>query len=139
VGYLPFVITTLGKVRQLLREASRAEDKSIVVTGPFRRGRGDYTAVIDFRWSTQGEGAGDWYKLGNALSRRRGGIMPLAPVERQHFTQERSTDTVLAVLLDADNEREAIVSLRTLASDIEGMGFPVDTVGTSTNSVGPYS
>lgn len=130
--------TTLGKVRQVLREASRAEDQSIVVTGPFRRGRGDYTAVIDFRWPTWGAGEADWRKLGGALSRRRGGILPLVPAERQFFTQERSTDTVLAVLLDADNEREAIFQLRMLASDIEGMGFPVDTVGTSTNSTGPY-
>jgi hypothetical protein len=132
------VITTLGKVRQLLREASRAEDKSIVVSGPFRRGRGDYTAVVDFRWPTWGKGEDAWRMLGSVLSRRKGGIMPLAPVERQHFTQQRSTDTVLAVLLDADNEREAISQLKLLATGIEGLGFPVDVVGTSITSAGPY-
>jgi len=127
----------LGKVRRLLREAIDGSF-DVVVSGPFRRGRGDYTAVVDFRWPTWGRGEVAWRKLSNALQRRKGGIQPLTPVERQHFTREGVDGTVLAILLDADNEREAVFQMRMVAADIEGLGFPVDIVGSSTTSLAPY-
>jgi hypothetical protein len=127
---------TLGELKQQLREELAPLDLEMTVYGPFRRGRGDYTAVI----------AHDWQDFENMHHQRasfrlrkfqdaHGEVMALTPEERDCADRHK---VVWAMNLDADNDREARFQCKLLQAKLDGMGFEVEWFSVSAGSGHPY-
>ncbi len=122
------MITTLGRVRSLLHEELEPLDLEVTVYGPFRRGRGDFTAVI--AWDDD-RAAIRLRKFQDA----HGEIMALTPDEKDVSDRHEST---FAMNLDADNDREARFQCELLKAKLAGMGFETEWFPVSAGSGHPY-
>jgi hypothetical protein len=127
---------TLGELKQRLREELAPLDLEMTVYGPFRRGRGDYTAVIAWDWkgfeSLHNERAS---MLLRKFQDAHGEIIALTPEEKDVADRHQST---FALQLDADNDREARFQCKLLQAKLDGMGFEVEWFSVSAGSGHPY-
>jgi hypothetical protein len=126
----------LGEIRGRLREALGPLDLECYVYGPFHRGRGDYTAVIAQDW----KGFEDMHHERASMRLRKfqdahGEVMALTPEEKDVADRH---ETVWAMNLDADNDREARFQCEMLQAKLEGMGFKVEWFPVSAGSGHPY-